>query len=385
MNFDRKSFRWAMCVKPALLQRGFFCFRSSQLEVWGQICWSNYFFTELASFFSRARARACPPAPVKPRLRQKASTPAPSHITGKKAADEGKGGGSGFVEEGAMLLLGRIFLGGWLGKHSESLFATEQEIDWICTEASLDETQILSARPPGLWLIGESYSNKIYSLQKLICLFVTQLKGLRAACMSCVEWMKIFLCTINNQHHHRYHHNHNSRDISPWSWNAEWSSWRFQIFENFGWKWNQRIQFLPSHTSVWLSRYLSCGSDWEEGLWERWPHRFLSASASLHQHQPHQRFQFCSICFTPLPTESNYGSGHYRLSFLFPFATSWKRPEQGLTLASDLLHRPKSPPAPCQVARLLPAGQKPGENADFCEICCGTRKWGSSDPESQCP
>ena len=111
MNFDRKSFRWAMCVKPALLQRGFFCFRSSQLEVWGQICWS-IFFTELASFFSRARARACPPAPVKPRLRQKASTPAPSHITGKKAADEGKGGGSGFVEEGAMLLLGRIFWGG---------------------------------------------------------------------------------------------------------------------------------------------------------------------------------------------------------------------------------------------------------------------------------
>ena len=66
---------------------------------------------------------------MKPRLRQKASTPAPSHIRGKKAADEGKGGGSGFVEEGAMLLLGRIFLGGWLGKHSESLFATEQEID----------------------------------------------------------------------------------------------------------------------------------------------------------------------------------------------------------------------------------------------------------------
>ena len=171
LNFDRKSFRWAMCVKPALLQRGFFCFRSSQLEVWGQICWSIFL---LASFFSRARARACPPAPVKPRLRQKASTPAPSHITGKKAADEGKGGGSGFVgEEGAMLLLGRIFWGGGSAGTRESLFATDQEIDWICTEASLDDTQILTTRPPGFWLIGESYSNKIYSLQKLICLFVT--------------------------------------------------------------------------------------------------------------------------------------------------------------------------------------------------------------------
>ena len=87
------------------------------------------FSTELASFFSRARARACPPAPVKPRLRQKASTPAPSHIRGKKAADEGKGGGSGFVEEGAMLLLGRIFWGGGSAGTRESLFATDQEID----------------------------------------------------------------------------------------------------------------------------------------------------------------------------------------------------------------------------------------------------------------
>ena len=127
MNFDRKSFRWAMCVKPALLQRGFFCFRSSQLEVWGQICWSIFL---LASFFSRARARACPPAPVKPRLRQKASTPAPSHVTGKKAADEGKGGGSGFVEEEGAMLLGRIFWGGGSALGSLCLPPTKRLIEF---------------------------------------------------------------------------------------------------------------------------------------------------------------------------------------------------------------------------------------------------------------
>ena len=155
---------------------------------------------------------------MKPRLRQKASTPAPSHITGKKAADEGKGGGSGFVEEEGAMLLGRIFWGGGsAGTRSLCLPPTKRLIEFAQKRLWMR----LSARPPGLGLIGESYSNKIYSLQKLICLFVTQLKGLRAACMLCVEWMKIFLCTINNQHHHRYHHNHNSRDISPWSWNAE--------------------------------------------------------------------------------------------------------------------------------------------------------------------
>ena len=67
---------------------------------------------------------------MKPRLRQKASTPAPSHIRGKKAADEGKGGGSGFVAiGGGGHAAGEDFLGGWLGRHSESLFATDQEID----------------------------------------------------------------------------------------------------------------------------------------------------------------------------------------------------------------------------------------------------------------
>ena len=117
-----------MCVKPALLQRGFFCFRSSQLEVWGQICWSNFFHRAgelfLQSSSSSMSSCSCEASAATksldtgslPHNRQKSSR------WGERRRIRLCGGGGHAA--------GEDFLGGWLGRHS-GVFVCHRARDWL--------------------------------------------------------------------------------------------------------------------------------------------------------------------------------------------------------------------------------------------------------------